>query len=75
MKPAAMRVLIVVEATDGGVGRHAIDLSAGLGQRGHDVHTIYSPKRADVSLVDNEGKSAGELASTDALRARLASSN
>ena len=54
-----MRVLIVVEATDGGVGRHAIDLSAGLGERGHDVHTLYSPKRADPGLVEELHHSVG----------------
>ena len=54
-----MRVLIVVEATDGGVGRHAVDLSAGLGERGHDVHTIYSPKRADPGLVQELDHSVG----------------
>ncbi len=59
MTAAAKRILIVVEATDGGVGRHAVDLSAGLGARGHDVHTIYSPKRADPDLVREINHSAG----------------
>ncbi len=54
-----MRVLIVVEATDGGVGRHAVDLSTGLGEPGHDVHTIYSPKRADGGLVEELNHGVG----------------
>lgn len=54
-----MKVLIVVEATDAGVGRHVIDLSAGLGQRGHDVHTLYSPNRADPGLVEELHHSVG----------------
>ncbi len=52
-------------------GRTALMMAAELG---HDeVVDALLGHGADVSLVDNEGKSASELASTDALRARLAS--
>lgn len=42
-----MRILHVVEATGGGVGRHVLDLSEGLLDRGHEVFLSYSPRRAD----------------------------
>ena len=54
-------------------GRTALMIAAELG---HDeVVDALIGHGADVRLVDNEGKSAGELASTDALRARLTRSN
>lgn len=40
-----MKILHVVEASGGGVGRHVLDLSEGLVARGHDVHLVYSPRR------------------------------
>lgn len=42
-----MRILHVVEAAGGGVGRHVLDLSEGLLDRGHEVHLTFSPRRAD----------------------------
>ena len=42
-----MRILMVVEACGGGVGRHVLDLAAGLVERRHEVHIIYSPARMD----------------------------
>jgi ankyrin repeat protein len=54
-------------------GRTALMMAAELG---HDeVVDALLGHGADVSLVDNEGNSASELASTDALRTRLTSSN
>ena len=43
-----MRILQVVEASGGGVGRHVLDLSEGLAREGHDVHLLYAPARADA---------------------------
>lgn len=43
-----MRVLHVLEATGGGTARHVVDLSAGLAQRGVEVHVAYSPLRMDA---------------------------
>jgi glycosyltransferase involved in cell wall biosynthesis len=40
-----------MEATNGGVARHVIDLALGLADRGHDVHVIYSPLRADYEML------------------------
>jgi ankyrin repeat protein len=43
---------------------------------GHDeVVDALLGHGADVNLVDNEGNSASKLASTDAIRTRLTSSN
>lgn len=39
------RVAHIVEATDAGVGRHALDLVRGLSAAGWDTHLIYSPSR------------------------------
>jgi len=48
----APRVLMVVESSAGGTGRHVLDLSAGLAGRGCDVHLIYSTGRADRLFLD-----------------------
>jgi glycosyltransferase involved in cell wall biosynthesis len=42
-----MRVLMVVESAAGGTGRHVLDLAEGMGERGHDVHVVYSTGRID----------------------------
>ena len=44
------RVLLILEATLGGTGRHILDLARGLLERGNDVHLIYSTLRADVQF-------------------------
>jgi len=41
-----------MEATNGGVARHVIDLGIGLADRGHRVHLIYSPLRADYEMLE-----------------------
>ena len=42
-----MRILQIVEATGGGVGRHGLDLCEKLVERGHEVHLAYSPRRME----------------------------
>jgi glycosyltransferase involved in cell wall biosynthesis len=42
-----MKLLQLVEAAAGGVGRHVMDLTAGLLARGHEVHLVYSGLRWD----------------------------
>ncbi|MFN7107333.1 MAG: glycosyltransferase family 4 protein [Brevundimonas sp.] len=42
-----MRILLVIEPSGGGSGRHVADLAQALIQAGHDVSLIYSPLRAD----------------------------
>lgn len=53
-----MRLLEVLEPGGGGSGRHFLDLCQGLRARGHAVHAVYSPMRADRRFVE-------ELASLD----------
>lgn len=43
-----MRILIVLETSGGGSGRHAVDLAGGLAAGGHDVHVLYSRVRAEA---------------------------
>ncbi len=46
------RVMMVVESSAGGTGRHVLDLSEGLSERGCEVHLIYSTNRIDRLFVD-----------------------
>ncbi len=46
-KQTALKVLQVVEAANAGVGRHTLDICAGLAERGCEVHLVYSPLRND----------------------------
>jgi glycosyltransferase involved in cell wall biosynthesis len=48
-----MRILQLLEATLGGVGRHVIDLTEGLLDRGHEVHVAYSDLRSDQVFADD----------------------
>jgi RraA family protein len=43
----ALRVLLIIEASGGGAGRHVLDLAEGLIARGCDVHLVSSPCRED----------------------------
>ena len=43
-----MRLCQVVEAAAGGTGRHVIELTRGLAERGHELTLIYSPLRIDA---------------------------
>lgn len=42
-----MKILLIIESSGAGVGRHVIDLAAELARLGHAVHLIYSPLRID----------------------------
>jgi glycosyltransferase involved in cell wall biosynthesis len=46
------RVLMVVECSAGGTGRHVLDLAQGLIERRCDVHLIYSTRRIDKMFLD-----------------------
>lgn len=50
--PRAMRLMEVLEPSGGGSGRHFIDLCRGMQARGHIVHAVYSPVRAEPRFVD-----------------------
>ena len=43
-----MRLMQVLEPSGGGSGRHFIDLCRGMQARGHVVHAVYSPLRAEA---------------------------
>jgi glycosyltransferase involved in cell wall biosynthesis len=47
-----LRICLVLEASGGGAGRHVLDLSRGLIARGHHVHLVYSPVRAEPIFLD-----------------------
>ena len=47
-----MRLMEVLEPSGGGSGRHFIDLCRGMQARGHVVHAVYSPVRAEPRFVD-----------------------
>lgn len=51
-KRRTTRVLMVVESSAGGTGRHVLDLSEGLAARGCEVHLLYSAGRADRFFLD-----------------------
>ncbi len=63
---ATLRVLAVVEAAGGGVGRHVVDLCQGLAGSGHEVHVLYSPRRAEdwfaAALGDDRKLRRAEIA-------------
>jgi glycosyltransferase involved in cell wall biosynthesis len=42
-----MRILQLLEAAATGAGRHVVDLTEGLLERGHEVHLLYSDVRSD----------------------------
>jgi glycosyltransferase involved in cell wall biosynthesis len=58
---ASLKVLMIVESSAAGTGRHVLDLADGLIARGVEVHVIYSPLRADRLFLDR-------LAEIDGLR-------
>jgi glycosyltransferase involved in cell wall biosynthesis len=45
-----VKVMLLTEASNAGVGRHVIDLAMGLSARGIAVHVAYSPVRADAAF-------------------------
>jgi glycosyltransferase involved in cell wall biosynthesis len=46
------RVLMVLESSSGGTGRHVLDLAEGLTRRGCEVHVLYSTGRTDRFFLD-----------------------
>src|SRR5438045_3320948 len=47
-----LKILMVVESSAGGTGRHVLDLCQGLIDRGHEVHLIHSTVRIDRLFAD-----------------------
>jgi len=54
-----IRVLMIVESSSGGTGRHVLDLSRGLIDRGCEVHLVYSTNRIDQKFVDRMSATDG----------------
>jgi glycosyltransferase involved in cell wall biosynthesis len=46
-----LKILLLLEATLGGTGRHILDLASGLLALDHEVHLVYSTLRADRAFV------------------------
>jgi glycosyltransferase involved in cell wall biosynthesis len=53
------RVCLITEAAGAGVGRHFLDLAAGLAQRNLQVIAIYSPGRLDASFQERQKNVTG----------------
>lgn len=47
-----LRLLQVLEPSGGGSGRHFLDLCRGMRERGHAVHAVYSPLRAEPRFLE-----------------------
>jgi glycosyltransferase involved in cell wall biosynthesis len=52
IEEAPPKVLLVLEASGGGSGRHVVELAHGLLQCGCEVHVIYAKLRADRFFLD-----------------------
>ncbi len=48
-----MKCIQLIEASSSGVGRHVMDLTSGLLERGHEVHLVYSEVRSDRVFCDD----------------------
>jgi glycosyltransferase involved in cell wall biosynthesis len=48
-----MKILELVESAAAGVGRHVVDLTAGLIARGHQVHLLYADERSDQTFAED----------------------
>jgi hypothetical protein len=46
-----LKICFISETLHAGVGRHIVDAILELARRGHEVHLVYSPARADPSFV------------------------
>jgi len=47
-----MRIMLILEASGGGAGRHVADLARGLLDAGDEVHLIYSSRRMDEGFFN-----------------------
>lgn len=65
------KILLVLEATLGGTGRHILDLSRGLLERKNEVHLVYSDLRADVQFREGLEKLRAEWPAFRVARMRI----
>lgn len=64
------RILQVVECAATGVGRHVLDLTEGLLQRGCEVHVVYSPGRCDRVFTERLARLPNVRQSVVTMRSR-----
>jgi len=65
MKNGKLRVLLLIEASGSGAGRHVLDLADGLAQSGHEVHLLYSPLRIEDAFLQRIRELDGAIYSKD----------
>ena len=59
-----MKIGLLIETASGGSGKHFADLAAGLTERGHCVHVLYSPLRSSNEFRKALTESGASIAST-----------
>jgi glycosyltransferase involved in cell wall biosynthesis len=65
------RILMVVESSSGGTGRHVLDLAHGLIDRGCEVHLVYSTNRIDQKFIDRVATTNGLHTTTLPMRTNI----
>jgi glycosyltransferase involved in cell wall biosynthesis len=50
-RPGRLKICYISETVHAGVGRHLVDAMSHLARRGHELHLLYSPIRADPQFV------------------------
>ena len=61
MLQSKIKLVIVIEATSGGVGKHVADLVTGLDKNVYEIYLIYSLTRSDQKFVSFLKKISGEV--------------
>jgi glycosyltransferase involved in cell wall biosynthesis len=46
-----LKICYIAETVHAGVGRHILDTACAFSERGHEIHLLYSPIRADPSFL------------------------
>ena len=72
---ANLKILMVVESSAGGTGRHVLDLCEGLLGRGFEVHVLFSMIRANQQFLGRIQRMKGIIYSTVDMRVGIHSSD
>src|SRR5579871_2699360 len=56
----SVKICCIAETLTSGVGRHVVDLTRELTRRRHEVHLLYSPRRADPYFVTQMRTALGD---------------
>lgn len=51
-----LKICFIAETFHAGVGRHIVDITTGLSERGHEIHLLYSPIRYEQQFLDQLAK-------------------